>query len=207
MYLVRDDLINKINQSKLNWFGLILKNFKRSIKLPCLYTYAVPWSTSFKNVSFDSIYYVDNQKRYIVISKCYSVPMCYLNSWIWDIDFNKRIPQIPQCIKNIPQWTILQQNVHTCAQFCYKFVHCGVLDWCIVGHRTGALGDFFNRSVGNWLVPAVSICMYWIQVRFWKWYDFFQASFNGCLLCYFCPVRICLWWQGELNKISSVRLE
>ena len=25
------------------------------------------------------------------------------------------------------------RNVHTCAHFCYKMVHCGKWDWCIVG--------------------------------------------------------------------------
>ena len=188
MYLVRDDLINKRNQSKSNWFGLILKNFKRSIKLLCLYTYAVPWPTSLKNVSFDSIYYVDNQKRYIVIFKCYSVPMCWLNSWIWDIDFNKPIRQIPQCIKNIPQCIILQQKwAHVCtlllqirALWGIGPVYCGTWDRCIV--------RFFIRSVGNWLVPAVSICVYWIQVRSWKWYDYARHHSTGvfCVVSAMC---------------------
>ena len=43
---------------------------------------------------------------------------------------------------NIPQCTICNRNVHTCAHFwnvhtcahfCYRMVHCGIYDWCIVG--------------------------------------------------------------------------
>ena len=32
----------------------------------------------------------------------------------------------------IPQCAILQQKC-ACAHFCYKIVHCGICDWCIVG--------------------------------------------------------------------------
>ena len=43
------------------------------------------------------------------------------------------VSQIPQCIiqisYNAPFCNI---NVHTCAHFCYKIVHCGILAWCIV---------------------------------------------------------------------------
>ena len=42
--------------------------------------------------------------------------------------------QIPQCIRqishNVP---FCNRNVHTCAHFCYKMVHCGIWDWCIMG--------------------------------------------------------------------------
>ena len=34
---------------------------------------------------------------------------------------------------NIPQCTICNRNVHLCAHFCYKMVHCGIYAWCIVG--------------------------------------------------------------------------
>ena len=47
---------------------------------------------------------------------------------------NRPISQIPQCIwqisHNAPFWN---RNVHTCAHFCYKMVHCGIWDWCIMG--------------------------------------------------------------------------
>ena len=34
---------------------------------------------------------------------------------------------------NIPQCTFCNRNVHTCAHFCYKMVHCGIQEWCMVG--------------------------------------------------------------------------
>ena len=50
------------------------------------------------------------------------------------------ISQIPQCTgpksHNTP---FCNRNVNTCAHFCYKMVHCGIKDWCIVGYGTRAL--------------------------------------------------------------------
>ena len=46
----------------------------------------------------------------------------------------RTVAQIPQCISwishNAP---FCNRNVHTCAHFCYKMVHCGIFVWCIVG--------------------------------------------------------------------------
>ena len=42
--------------------------------------------------------------------------------------------QIPQCIRQISHNAPLRnRNVHTCAHFCCKKVHCGMRYWCIVG--------------------------------------------------------------------------
>ena len=47
---------------------------------------------------------------------------------------NRPISQIPQCISQISHNApFCNRNVHTCAHFCYKMVHCGIWDWCIVG--------------------------------------------------------------------------
>ena len=47
---------------------------------------------------------------------------------------NRLISQIPQCTSpishNVP---LCNRNVHTCAHFFYKMVHCGISVWCIVG--------------------------------------------------------------------------
>ena len=43
------------------------------------------------------------------------------------------LSQILQCIRQI--WhnaPFCNRNVHTCAHFCYKMVHCGIWDCCIV---------------------------------------------------------------------------
>ena len=46
----------------------------------------------------------------------------------------KPIPQTLQCIRHIFHNTpFCNRNAHTCAHFCYKMVHCGIWDWCIVG--------------------------------------------------------------------------
>ena len=46
----------------------------------------------------------------------------------------RHLAQIPQCISpishNIP---FCNRNVHICAHFCYKMVHCWIFIWCIVG--------------------------------------------------------------------------
>ena len=43
------------------------------------------------------------------------------------------------------------RNVHMCAHFCYKMVHCVVWNRGIVGYGTGALWDLYDRSIGTWL--------------------------------------------------------
>ena len=47
---------------------------------------------------------------------------------------NNPVAQITQCISlvsyNAP---LCNRNVHLCAPFCYKIVHCGIWAWCIVG--------------------------------------------------------------------------
>ena len=64
--------------------------------------------------------------------------MGYSSYWILcgpeDSSSHKRISQIPHSIwyisHNAP---FCNRNVHTCAHFCYKIMHCGIWDWCIVG--------------------------------------------------------------------------
>ena len=48
--------------------------------------------------------------------------------------FNRPISQIPKCICAISHnATFCNRNVHMCAHFCYKMVHCGIFVWCILG--------------------------------------------------------------------------
>ena len=57
--------------------------------------------------------------------------------WLHIADYRLYIETLSQ----IPQWTspishnapFCNKNVHTCAHFCYKMVHCGTWDWCIAG--------------------------------------------------------------------------
>ena len=42
--------------------------------------------------------------------------------------------QITQSIRQISHNALFcSRNVHTSAHFCYKMVHCGIWDWCMVG--------------------------------------------------------------------------
>ena len=46
---------------------------------------------------------------------------------------NTLIEQILQCIRQISHNAqFCNRDVHMCAHFCYKTVHCGMWDWCIV---------------------------------------------------------------------------
>ena len=48
--------------------------------------------------------------------------------------FYRPISQIPWCITQMSHnASFRNRNVHTCAHFCYKMVHCGIWDGCIVG--------------------------------------------------------------------------
>ena len=49
------------------------------------------------------------------------------------LSFNSPISQITQCIRQIfHNAPFCNRNVHPCAHFCYKGVHCGILGWHIV---------------------------------------------------------------------------
>ena len=41
---------------------------------------------------------------------------------------------------------LCSRNVHTCAHFCYKMVHLGIWDWCIVGFVRLVLLPSFNTG-------------------------------------------------------------
>ena len=66
------------------------------------------------------------------------IPQCIRHMWTvfcqmqllifaWDTCFWHQSHQISH------NASICNRNVHTCAHFCYKMVHCGIQDWCIVG--------------------------------------------------------------------------
>ena len=64
--------------------------------------------------------------------------VCVLYSRL--VQSNRPVSQIPQCIcavsHNAPY---CKRNVHMCAHFCYKMVHCGIFVWCIVGLWDGSI--------------------------------------------------------------------
>ena len=51
-----------------------------------------------------------------------------LSVWLWWTYLTN--PTIHQISHDAP---FCNRNVHTCAHFCYKVMHCGLWDWCIVG--------------------------------------------------------------------------
>ena len=49
--------------------------------------------------------------------------------------WTKPMSQVPQCIKHTSHnGPLCNSNVQTCIQFCYRMLHCGISDWCIVGY-------------------------------------------------------------------------
>ena len=64
-------------------------------------------------------------------------------------EWNRPISQVPECIRQISHnASFCNRNVHTCAHFCYKMVHCVIWDWCIVGFVPYV--DSIDRSmIGN----------------------------------------------------------
>ena len=59
------------------------------------------------------------------------------------------------------------RNVHICAHFCYKIVHCGIFVWCIVG-------------IVRWVYHVHCLCVF---VHCWDWYRpvtyIYQGYFTG----------------------------
>ena len=58
-----------------------------------------------------------------------------LSDKLWYLQHNRPDTQIPQCTYAISHNALFcNRNVHTCAHFCYKMVHCGIFVWCIMGY-------------------------------------------------------------------------
>ena len=69
------------------------------------------------------------------------------------IQGNSPIPQIPQCIRQISHnATFCNRNVHMWAHLCYKMVHCGIWDWCIVGFMQQVNCQWLKNSK-NYMSP------------------------------------------------------
>ena len=63
--------------------------------------------------------------------------------------------QIPQGIRQISHSTpFCNKNVHTCAHFCYKMVHCGIWDWLC--NRS-----IVWKTISNYMCFAVRLLMSW----------------------------------------------
>ena len=89
---------------------------------------------------------------------------------------NRPISQIPECTCAISHnATFCNRNVHTCAHFCYKMLHCGIFVWCIVG---------FVRLV-YWVAQSRTACIY-------------QLTTLNCHRCYLTNWNLidvsCLWY-------------
>ena len=47
---------------------------------------------------------------------------------------NRPLVQIPQCTSPVSYSApFCNRNVHICAHFCYRLLHCGIFVWCIMG--------------------------------------------------------------------------
>ena len=70
------------------------------------------------------------------------------------IQSNRSISQIPQCLRKISHnATLSNRNVCMC-HFCYKVVHCGIWDWCIVGYvRQVYWNPYWSEVPQNLIYP------------------------------------------------------
>ena len=89
---------------------------------------------------------------------------------------------IPQCTSpishNVP---FCNRNVHMCAHFCYKMVHCGIFVWCIVGF---ARWDYWNPIASTPFIHHFDGLM---QKRC-------NSSASAMELHLFCIKPSILWW-------------
>ena len=85
-----------------------------------------------------------------------------LYTW-WHHD-NRPVAQIPQCTIPIPHNApFCNRNVHICAHFCYKMVHCGIFVWCIRGFVTWVQRDnIWSLFDGS---PAVDPPLKWSVIQ------------------------------------------
>ena len=82
-------------------------------------------------------FFLCKQNLYVTQQIYFYIACMYMESDLIGHFIIRPISQISQCIgkctnasHNAP---FCNRNVHKCAHFCYKMVHCGIWDWCIVG--------------------------------------------------------------------------
>ena len=79
---------------------------------------------------------------------------------------NRPIWQITQCIRQISHnVSFCNRNVHICAHFCYKMIHCGIWNRCIVGFVHYV--NWFILTIDKASVACVGSAHFWV-CRF-KW--------------------------------------
>ena len=104
--------------------------------------------------------------------------VCIVRIWEkMDHRANRPVAQIPQYTSIISHNApFCNRNMHICAHFCYKMMHCGictyvhisVTKWCIVGYDTGALWDLWYWSILG-LHSAKERCRYKVTPSLIGW--------------------------------------
>ena len=80
---------------------------------------------------------------------------------------NRPISQIPQCIRQISHNApFCNINVHTCAYFCYKMLHCGIWHRCILGFLRWVYSElwcFLLSNTKEWAVIWDATTLTWLH--------------------------------------------
>ena len=116
---------------------------------------------------------------------------------------NRSISQIPQCTSPISHNApFCKRNVHICAHFCYKMVHCGIFVWCIVGCVRWVYWQVSIGS-GNSLLQQSQHAITWTDANLFPWRKY------ATLRCPTEPILIFLhgWiiWDAFLHWASVRR--
>ena len=89
---------------------------------------------------------------------------------------NRPISQVPQCTWQISHnATFCNRNVHTCAHFCYKMVHCGIWDWCIIRFVWQVYYRKCTCALFKYIIIQIDLDSKWliltniIMIFFWLW--------------------------------------
>ena len=68
---------------------------------------------------------------------------------------DRPISQIPECIRQISHNApFCNRNVHTCAHFCYKMLHCGIWHRCILGFVRWVYLFIWNALLRFWMLES-----------------------------------------------------
>ena len=82
-------------------------------------------------------------------------------------------------------------NVHTCANLCYKMVHCGIRDWCLVGFVPQVL-LIVDRSIRNISGLGHHTCYKILYHRCWCAASWYRQAINGFFV-----------WHAHITNILS----
>ena len=164
-----------------------------------------PWSSSYLQMSYH-LMVPGHQLVQFWLHNWTCVLQC-LRKFIV-LNNNRTVAQIAQCTNPISHNApFCNRNVHICAHFYYKMMHCGIFVWCIMGYLSDASWDLWDGSIRR-----CHFSKQWTQQHFQSFLEgkqgFLVIVFKSCLAKPFvikhdsdiCITSLCKLFKTEMSR-------